>query len=246
MTKRTASDFKDNERYSVGFRGVDMEDGTRFYVPLHGQHRIAAQHIINHQLYEPDTHRLVSALMPALGGNMIHAGTFFGDMLPSFSRATPGLVYAFEPVLENYVMAKLCVEMNALDNVVLLNAALGQKTGVTFIDTGDSDAPHNGGASSVSERGQTTSLLAIDALDLHDVTLIQLDVEGFELSALRGGARTLERDAPVVMIEDNLKSCAPFLQSLDYRHIGDIPGLSVWCRSNHETVLRKLGFAATA
>lgn len=215
-------------------------------MPLHGQHRIAAQNILDRQLYEPDTHRLVSALMPALGGSMIHAGTFFGDMLPTFSRSTPGLLYAFEPVLENYVMAKLCVETNALGNVVLLNAALGQKTGVAFIDTGDINAPHSGGASSVSEKGQTTALLAIDALDLHDITLIQLDVEGFELSALRGAARTLKRDAPIVMIEDNLRSCAPFLQSLDYRHVRSIPGQSIWCRSNHEAVLRELGFAAAA
>lgn len=118
MPKRTALDFSDGDRYSVGFRVVSMDDGTRFCVPLHGQHRFAAQHILNRQFYEPDTHRLVSALMPALGGNMIHAGTFFGDMLPTFSHATPGTLFAFEPVLENYVMAKLCVEMNALENVV--------------------------------------------------------------------------------------------------------------------------------
>lgn len=242
MADRTALDYLIGEHYGIDCKIIDMNDGTLFCVPQHGQHRIAAQHIMNRQYYEPKTHTFVRALMSDLGGNMVHAGAFFGDMIPTFSRATEGVVYAFEPVLENYIAAKLCVEMNTLGNVVLLNAALGQRTGVTYINTGETERAHSGGASSVSEKGQATSLLAIDALDLHDVRLIQLDVEGFELKALRGAARTLERDAPIVMIEDNLKNCTPFLQSLDYYHAFDIPGLAVWGRRDHEEILRKLGY----
>ncbi len=241
MPKRRSLDFSRQDCYCVDFKIVKMQDDTCFCVPRHGQHRIAAQHIQNRRLYEPDTHKLVSKLMPILGGSMIHAGTFFGDMLPTFSCATPGLLYAFEPVLENYVLAKLCVEMNELMNVVLLNAALGQKTGATYIDTGDIELPHMGGASYVSEKGQATALLAIDDLNLRDISLIQLDVEGFELNVLRGAARTLEQYSPVVMIEDNSDSCTPFLQSFDYRHVLDIPGLAVWARSDQEETLKTLG-----
>lgn len=46
----------------------------------------------------------------------------------------------------------------------------------------------------------------IDSLNLPDVTMIKLDVEGAELAALRGARATLERCRPVLLIE------------LEYRH----------------------------
>ena len=64
---------------------------------------------------------------------MVHAGTFFGDMLPSLSAKCPATVFAFEPVLENYVLAKLTVSENNLGNVLLLNSALGSSYGISSI-----------------------------------------------------------------------------------------------------------------
>lgn len=54
-------------------------------------------------------------------GSVFHAGTFFGDMLHTYSRSAR-TVYAFEPVLENYVLAKQNAERLGLRNAVLINA----------------------------------------------------------------------------------------------------------------------------
>lgn len=226
--------------YQVEYTKVLLQDGSTYLVPKYARHRYAAQSILSGQYYEPETHRIVSAILCNLGGNMIHAGTFFGDMIPSFSRATSGQVFAFEPVLENYILAKLCIEENNLGNVYLLNAALGDAVGVTHVTTQDADGSHLGGASQISDLGQTVAMITIDSLNIEHINLIQLDVEGFEYSALKGAEKTLLRDSPIVMIEDNLSSCCGYLEQLEYSYFGSIPGLSIWCRANHLRMLASL------
>lgn len=198
-----------------------------FSVPVYAEHRPAARSIIGGVLYEPDTHRLVEELMRHRPGDMVHAGTFFGDMLPSFSAKCGGCVYAFEPVLENYILAKLTLQANNLKNVFLMNCGLGAKFGTAYIDVG-SPWFHRGGSSKISDQGQPTSLMPIDSLGLTDVSIIQLDVEGFELPALEGARATIERCLPYILIEDNFENCSPFLAELNYVVAGTVPGLSLW------------------
>ena len=215
------------ESLSVPFQRVNQSTGT-FFVPDYAAHRPAAKAILNGRLYEPATHALVAAILQARPGNMIHAGAFFGDMLPSFSRACTGTVYAFEPVLENYLLAKLCIEANGLDNVMLLNAGLGPGSGTARIDTGGKGGPHLGGASTISEQGQVTALLAADDVAKGEISVLQLDVEGYEREALQGATRILREHHPIVMIEDETGRGAQFLQQVGYRLAGQIPGLSIW------------------
>jgi len=44
-------------------------------------------------------------------------------------------------------------------------------------------------------------IITIDELDLKDVRFVKVDVEGHELAALRGAARTVHRDRPVLLVE---------------------------------------------
>lgn len=202
--------------------------GDVYYIPGYARHRPAVQCFLRGEFYEPRTHRFVSDLCAAEEGSMIHAGTFFGDMLPSFSRSVRGVVYAFEPVLENYVLAKGCINANGLLNVQLHNAALGADSGNVFINTSGSDGRHAGGASRVSSSGEICTVLTIDSIASTRVVLIQLDVEGSELAALQGAVRTIGECRPVVAMEDNSRNCSEFLMSLGYAQLGEMPGLSVW------------------
>ena len=182
------------------------------------------------EVWEPQTHELVAKLLNQRSGSMVHAGAFFGDMLPSFSSACSGTLFAFEPVLENFVLSQLCVQANELSNVALLHAALGQAHGVGRITTKIPDEQvHAGGASRMSTSGQLVPILTIDALDIVALRVIQLDIEGYELPALLGGLATIRRERPVVLIEDNKGQCTPLLKGLSYVYLGRIPGLSIWC-----------------
>ena len=211
--------------YVVEFRRIQLA-GDYYYVPEYALHRPACRKFLSGRVHEPETHALVARLLAERRGDLIHAGTFFGDMLPSFARACRGTVYAFEPVLENYVLAKLCLERNGIRNVALFNAGLCDHLTIGHVNIGS--AVHRGGTSQIAESGQTTTMMRIDDLNLRNVIVLQLDVEGHELPALKGAERTIARCKPVILIEDNNRACADFLHSRSYERSGEVPGLEIW------------------
>ena len=215
------------DQFTISFIRVDTSEGA-FFVPKYAEHRPAARAILDGRFYEPKTHAIVAKLLSIRPGNVVHAGTFFGDMLPSFSKACGGTVYAFEPVLENYVLAKLCIEQNNLENVLIQNVGLGSSISIARIDTGVQKGIHRGGGSQISDSGQFTALVTIDSLGVSDLSVIQLDVEGHELEALKGAVETINANQPLIMIEDNNDNCREFLHSIGYEYVGKIPGLGIW------------------
>jgi FkbM family methyltransferase len=216
-----------NDQFNLPFTRVNTSAGS-FFVPKYGEHRPASKAVLNGRFYEPKTHSIIAELLKIRPGNIVHAGTFFGDMLPSFSRACSETVYAFEPVLENYVLAKLCVEQNELENVLIQNAGLSSSIKVARVDTGVQQGAHRGGGSKISDSGQFTALVTIDSLGISNLSVIQLDVEGHELEALRGAVETIRANQPLILIEDNNDNCQEFLHSVEYQYVGKIPGLRIW------------------
>jgi FkbM family methyltransferase len=213
--------------YTVHVFGIETRvvsfDGGTYFVPQYAAHRPVSRAIAAQRYSEPELHQLVGRVFDRYpGSSMIHAGTFFGDMLVSFSRAA-GTLYAFEPVIENYLLARQVVEVNQLGNVALYHAGLGAAPGPAAVVTHDAaDGNHRGGGSKVVESGgdgvsQCISLLTVDGFALDDLAMLQLDVEGFEYEVLRGAVRTIEALRPVIVVEDFRNNCGPLLESLGYR-----------------------------
>ena len=217
----------DDHHLAIGFHRVALEDEVHF-VPAWAAEKAVCRKVMAGKRYEPLTHAFVRAFFAGREGSMVHAGTYFGDMLPSFARACPGHVHAFEPVLEHYVLARLCVQANALDNVLLFHAGLGPETRPAHADTGRDVAHHRGGGARIAAQGQPVTLLPLDFFRVDGLALIHLDVEGFELAALEGAVATLDRWRPTVMIEDNPRLAGAFLTARGYGCVGSIPGLDVW------------------
>jgi FkbM family methyltransferase len=209
-------------RYVLGLTRVEM-GGDTFLLPKFGLRR-AARTIRDGGPHEPATHALVHALLRETPGDMVHAGTFFGPMLPSFSRACRGTLYAFEPVLESYVVAKLAVQLNGLGNVVMFNAGLADRLARGFVETERPDGQHSAARAEIAEHGQAVALMTIDMLGLHELALIQLDVEGHEFFALKGAEATIRAQRPLVMVEDNSRRTSDYLEGLGYRFVGRLPG----------------------
>lgn len=216
-----------DRRFRIEFTRAAIGDET-YFVPYYARTRRVGSHILAGKYYEARTHDLVEIILRGTQGDMIHAGTSFGDMLPSFSKKCPGTVYAFEPVLENYVMARLCVQENDLDNVVLMHAALGPEMSNCRMDVFVEDGTHRGGTSRVAAKGQMATMLKIDMLGLEKVALIQLDVEGFEAAALEGAVETIRRNRPHVLVEDNSGNSSGVLSGLGYVEVGSNPHLTLW------------------
>lgn len=219
--------FLDEGTFQIEFKSA-LIDGRKYFVPSYALHRPAVKCVLKGEMSEPETHTMVELLGLHRAGSIVHAGTFFGDMLPNFSKFTQGRVYAFEPVLENYVLAKLCVEQNDLTNVVIINSALSDSIANLKINTVQGNGIHAGGSSTISNSGHMCTSLKIDNLEADDIVLIQLDVEGHELQALSGALETIKRCRPVIAIEDNEKACDSFLTDIDYQFVKKIPGLKIW------------------
>lgn len=103
-------------------------------------------------------------------------------------------VQAFEPVEAHC----LCFERNVPQGagVILYRIALGEREGSIAMRT----APSNSGDSWVDGAG-AIAMRRLDDLNLQDVDFMKLDCEGYELFALRGAERTLERCRPCVIVE---------------------------------------------
>lgn len=166
---------------------------------------------------------------------MIHAGTFFGDMIPSFSKAVGDdfMLYAFEPVLRNYVLAKLTVEANNLQNVFLQNCALNSKFELLKIKTHNGSGTSYGGGSIISPRGdELITCIPIDSLGLSDVSLIHLDVEEHELQCLIGARETIDRCLPMIMVEDHKKTTTKLLIAKGYKNTHGNHDQQCWVHSS--------------
>jgi len=59
-------------------------------------------------------------------------------------------------------------------------------------------------------------MIALDSLALTDIDLIELDLEGYEYDALLGAKETIERNKPVLIIENAADEVKQFLSTLGY------------------------------
>jgi FkbM family methyltransferase len=182
-----------------------------YCVPRSALHRPVARAILDARVWEPKTLDLVRSA--DADGDIVHAGTFFGDFIPALARSrhTGALVWAFEPNQENHRCAGVTIELNSLENVVLTNAGLSARSETAILATSDRRGISLGGGSRLIDdpdaidglRHERVNLIAIDDVvaDDRQVAVIQLDVEGHEQEALTGAMGTIERCRPLIVLE---------------------------------------------
>ena len=183
-----------------------------YIIPLSSSFRPAPQKIIDNQVHEPDT--IEYMLAHCEGGDIVHAGTYFGDFLPALSHgcAAGSVIWAFEPNPENYQCAHMTMLMNNLKNVSLMNAGLGAAPETLQMKTTDASGLPLGGGSRVltadSVLTENMVTVTVDIVTIDDVvdanrhvTVIQLDVEDHEQEALGGALKTIARCLPILIIE---------------------------------------------
>jgi FkbM family methyltransferase len=216
-------------------------------VPAKAEHKPAVRRFLQGRYFEAFSHLAFTRIMAHKGGcNAVHAGAFFGDMLHTLSRCC-GRVYAFEPVLDNYVFAKRNADRLGLDNVMLFNAGLSDVSGVLPIRVSEADGRDAGGGSSFLDgrkaagfRSENATVLRLDNLPIEDLGLLQLDVEGHELRALRGAEALIRRTRPVVLVEDLRGDCEGFLAGLGYAFCFARTGLKYWALPEDLAFVRSL------
>jgi FkbM family methyltransferase len=122
------------------------------------------------------------------GGNM---GAFPWKMAQKFAA-----VITAEPDPECF----RCLDINVKEsNVTKLNVAFGEQPGKVSMSY---PKARNLGAQFVVPGGEIDAI-TIDSLGVMDCDLIYLDVEGAELSALKGAVGTIALSKPLIVVEDN-------------------------------------------
>lgn len=103
-------------------------------------------------------------------------------------------VYTFEPVPLLY--QTLVRNTSHLPHVIPHNAALGERVAKMRFSY------KHGGCTRVKDDGaEIGNMVTIDSLGLTRLDALFLDVERYEIPALEGGARTIEKHWPVITVE---------------------------------------------
>jgi len=179
--------------------GVVDAAGFRFDIdPRGGRPNDAA--LYYHGTYEAGTVQVLSRV--AAGGIVIDAGAHIGAIaLPLSGYASH--VHAFEPHPRTHAVLEANVRRNGLSNVTAHHAAIGVADGAGMVTDLDNAAGNTlaDGTGSIP-----VPVRSLDSLagEYGPPTAIKLDVEGWELDALKGGERLLASgDAPALCVESS-------------------------------------------
>ena len=164
-------------------------------------------------------------------GAIIQAGAWYGDFLPALG-ATGNKIFSFEPTKLFYECALLTIEMNfkaGEHNIELFNYGIGDKVEEKDILLRDNEGSEIGGAALYdfdrpdrmkmldklykfdkdnmnSNQTETTKITTLDNIIpekwKRNVSIIQLDIEGYEEKALMGGLTIIEQSLPMIIIEE--------------------------------------------
>lgn len=183
-------------------------------------------------LDHPDVPQLVSENVPNRGV-VVQAGGNCGFYVKQYAELFR-MVYTFEPDPLNFY----CLNLNVTGrNVIKIQACLGEKNELVGLgnylnDSGSTHVKQDQGEQSV------VPTMRIDDLKLHTCDLIHLDIEGYELFALKGAVDTINRCKPVIACENpgiwsgrysyNRTDFESFLSTLGYSFKCDAGGDNIY------------------
>ena len=142
---------------------------------------------------------------------VIDAGANFGHyaLVAAKFVGSAGKVIAFEPNTETFQLLLSNIAMLAHQNVIAVQAGLSDDNGEMSLSI-DSSNPggHSFTKDNVGETGgdEITPVYSLDQYLSSNqfglpVSVIKIDVQGFEVKVIRGAMQTIQRDHPVVFCE---------------------------------------------
>jgi FkbM family methyltransferase len=155
--------------------------------------------IVNGQGWEDRINKLIEKYIKP-GSTALDAGAHIGThtILMAKLVGEKGRVYAFEPQKKIYRELYQNLKLNRLSNAVPLRYAVGDTNTVIEMEA----APEgNEGATRIGSGGDKAELRTIDSFGFQGVSLMKIDVEGFEDQVIAGARQTLLKYHPVLIVE---------------------------------------------
>ncbi len=134
-------------------------------------------------------------------GVAVQAGGNVGVMAKMLAEHF-GSVYTFEPDPANWDC--LVDNIDGVANIIARPAGLGSKRGTYDLarEAGNCGATYLAPSAGSSEAPQAP-VIRLDDLNLEACDLLILDVEGYELEALKGARETIAKFKPIIAVEEN-------------------------------------------
>lgn len=156
---------------------------------------------------------------------IIDAGFCIADSALIMRNFTKNKIIGFEPSTENIQFAKITIELNNLQDIIIEQYALGDEHGWAFISSQPSET-NNVGDIRMLDKGEEKNKCEIIKLDEYvekhnlKVGLIKSDVEGFELNLLKGAINTIKTQKPRLLISiyhnyNDFYKIKPWIEELD-------------------------------
>jgi FkbM family methyltransferase len=181
-----------------------------FAIPEEVEYTYNAKTIINGGVHEETTIEYIRSI----GGNVIHAGSGFGDFLPGLKDCNK--VFAFEPNPLMYQCSLETINLNNLTNISLYPYALGDTDGKSRLKVMDGSI-EMGPRSEIGD-GIEVKMVRLDTFITEKIHLIHLDIEGYEFEVIRGAKQLIERDKPIIVLEIDKRAVDynNFMKKLNY------------------------------
>ena len=172
--------------------------------------------------------------------SVIDIGSWISDNTIVWSRYLSGAakVIAIDPSHDNITYGQELAKINKIENIRFVQAVCADKSGIKLDFDGSIDHA-SFKVSSTQNYILSTTIDEIMAKDCLPVGLFHVDVEGFELSVLKGAMSLITRDLPVISFEqhiskENVNEISSFLKSFNYRifMVNEVlPGCELDCRN---------------
>lgn len=251
-------------KYKVGEDKNNIDNfayNNKYYFYINKNDKFIQDTLKQGYLFEKNN--IISAYQYVRTGSIVldigaNIGTFGIPMCNSaFGDVT---VISFEPQDKIYRLLKCNREINNANNLAIVKLAVGNRNKDIYLNPQITVPGNNkknrvttninkySGSVQLGTRGEKIKMITldyfVDRLELRDISVIKIDVEGGEPFVFMGAMRTIERELPVILFEYNyqkldddvvkslqLSNCERnfniflFLRNLGYSRIVELPPL---------------------
>jgi FkbM family methyltransferase len=160
-----------------------------------------------YSIHEPLTTRVIKKIITR-GMTVIDLGANIGyyTLIESKLVGSEGKIVAVEPNSENIKFLKLNIQKNGIKNVTVIEAAIGDRDGFDTLHLSETSNWHSM-ISNPSLKQLNSVEVKVRQLDNLieelgvSVSLIRMDIEGYEINVIRGMIRTLQKYGPRLVVE---------------------------------------------
>jgi len=209
--------------------GVSVNRNTNY------QNRPFAEVLLRKTIYELYESGYISRNL-----SVIDIGSWISDnsIVWSHYLSDTAKVIAIDPSSDNITYGQNLAKVNNIDNIKFVQAVCADKSGIKL----DFDGTIDHASFRVSTTQNYILSNTIDEIVAEEglsIGLFHVDVEGFELSVLKGAVSVITRDLPVISFEqhiskENINDISSYLKDFNYRifMVNEVlPGCDLDCRN---------------